>query len=531
MRNKEGHMKVLVADPIAQEGIESLNKHTQVDVRLGLETDELVSTIGDYEALVVRSQTQVTAPVIEAGKKLVVIGRAGVGVDNIDVKAATRRGIVVVNAPASNTISAAEHTIALMLSLARHIPQANSLLKSGVWKRSEFTGTEVRSKTLGIVGLGNVGSEVARRARGLQMHIIAHDPFVSTDYAHNLGAELTSVEELLQKSDFITLHIPLTSSTMGMIGAKELATLKPNAYIINCARGGLIDEEALIQAIEEGRVAGAAVDVFLHEPAVDSILCKSDKIIVTPHLGASTVEAQTGVAVDIAEQIVAVLQGQPARYAVNAPLIPTEILTVLAPFLNLCSIEGKLLSQLSEGQMSTIEIRYEGELADYDTAALRATIIGGLLEAVSEERINIVNADLIAKSRGFKVAERKNTTCENYASLITTEVATDIGTYTIAGTLMREEPHIVRINNYWLDIVPTRGYLLFSEHRDRPGLIGAVGAVTGGADVNISSMHVGRLKPRGQALMVLELDESLTEEQRQQILSIPDVYSAKLVKL
>ncbi len=524
-------MKVLVADPIAQDGIESLSKYAEVDVKLGLKEDELISIIGDYEALVVRSQTHVTTPVIKAGKKLVVIGRAGVGVDNIDVETATRRGVVVVNAPASNTISAAEHIIALMLSIARHIPQANAMLKSGVWKRAELTGTEVRGKTLGIIGLGNVGSEVARRAQGLQMHIIAYDPFVSTDYAHNLGAELTSVEELLQKSDFITLHIPLTSSTKEMIGAKQLATIKPNAYIINCARGGLIDEEALVQAIEEGRVAGAAIDVFPHEPATDSVLFRSDKIIVTPHLGASTIEAQAGVAVDIAEQIIAVLKGQPARYTVNAPLIPAETLAVLAPFINLCSVEGKLLSQLSEGQMNAIEIRYEGELASYDTAALRTTIIGGLLEAVSEERVNIVNADLIAKSRGLSITEHKNTTCENYTSLITAEVTTNIGTTIIAGTLIREEPHIVRINNYWLDIVPTMGYLLFSEHRDRPGLIGAVGMITGETDVNISSMHLGRLKPRGQALMVLELDEPLNEEQRQQILSIPDIYSAKLVKL
>jgi D-3-phosphoglycerate dehydrogenase len=452
-------------------------------------------------------------------------------VDNIDIGAATRRGIVVVNAPASNTISAAEHTIALMLSLARHIPQANTSLKSGAWKRTEFVGTEVRSKTLGIIGLGNVGSEVARRAQGLNMHTIAHDPFVSADYAHNLGVELAPLKKLLSESDFITFHIPLTSSTEGMVGAKELSMVKPNVRIINCARGGLIDEKALVQAIEKGQVAGAAIDVFSQEPPTDSILFKSDRIIVTPHLGASTVEAQAGVAVDVAEQIIAVLKGQPARYAVNAPLIPAETLAILAPFLGMASVEGRLLAQLCEGQMSAIEIRYEGELANYDTAALKATIIGGLLEGVSEERVNIVNANLIAQRRGLKIGEHKKPDCENYASLITAEVTTNIGTTTVAGTVMRDEPHIVRINNYWFDIVPTKGYLLFSDHLDRPGLIGAVGVVTGSADINISSMHVSRLKPRGQALMVLELDEPLSEEQRQRILAIPDVYTAKMVKL
>ncbi|GAI98738.1 unnamed protein product, partial [marine sediment metagenome] len=281
---------------------------------------------GDYEALVVRSQTQVSAKVIEAGKKLQVIARAGAGIDNIDVQEATRRGIVVVNAPTGNTVAAAEHTIALMLSLARHIPQANAVLKSGVWRRGDFTGTEVRNKTLGIIGLGNVGSEVARRARGLEMKLIAHDPFISVDHAHNLQVELVSLERLFQESDFITLHIPLTASTKGLIGAKELALLKPTVRIINCARGGLIDEQALAKAVKERRVAGAAIDVFSTEPATESVLFEDNNIIVTPHLGASTTEAQTMVAKDVAEQIIDIFNGQSARYSVNAPFISTETL-------------------------------------------------------------------------------------------------------------------------------------------------------------------------------------------------------------
>lgn len=524
-------MKILVSDPIAKEGIEFLSKQAEVDVRLGLKPEELINIIGDYEALAVRSETKVTAKVIEAGKKLQVIARAGVGIDNIDVEAATKRGIVVVNAPTGNTIAAAEHTIALILSLARHVPQAHTSLKSGAWRRADFVGVEVRNKILGIIGLGNVGSQVARRAQGFEMRVIGYDPFVSPDHARTLGVELVTLEELLKTSDFITLHVPLTEATRELIGAKELALAKPTVRIINCARGGLVNEEALLQAIGEGRVAGAAIDVFSKEPATDNPLLKNDKIIVTPHLGASTVEAQTSVAVDAAEQIVAVLQGQPARYAVNAPLIPPETLSVLAPFLQISGVIGKVVAQLLEGQMSSIEIDYDGEIANYDTAALKAAIIGGLLEEVSEERINLVNASIIAVSRGIKVTERKGTICENYSSLITVEVVTSMGTTIVAGTHMREEPHIVRVNDYWIDIVPTGGYFLFSGHLDRPGLIGAVGTITGNADINISSMQVSRLKPRGQALMVLGLDEPLNEDQRKQILAIPDIYTAKVVKL
>ncbi|TET26137.1 MAG: phosphoglycerate dehydrogenase, partial [Dehalococcoidia bacterium] len=412
-------MKVLIADPVSSEGIEIIKSVAQVDTKTGLKEDELVSIIGDYEAMVVRSQTQVTAKVIEAGKKLMVIGRAGVGIDNIDVEEATRRGIVVVNAPTGNTISAAEHAIALMLALARHIPQANTSLKSGAWKRSAFMGTEVRGKTLGIIGLGNVGSEVARRACGLEMKLIAHDPFVSVDHAKKLEVELVPLKKLLKESDFITLHIPRTESTKGLIGDKELALVKPSAYIINCARGGLIDEEALVKAIKEERLAGAAIDVFVPEPITESILFEDNKIIVTPHLGASTTEAQAAAARDVAVQIVDVLKGRPARYAVNAPFIPAEVMSELAPFMKVAAMAGRLVSQLAEGQMNAIQIKYEGEIANYDTNALKAATLGGLLEGVSEERINLVNANVVAARRGLTVREQKEATCENYTSLIT----------------------------------------------------------------------------------------------------------------
>jgi D-3-phosphoglycerate dehydrogenase len=489
--------KILVADLIAEEGIEALRSGAMVDVKAGLKPEELVDVIGDYDALVVRSDTKISAEIINAGHKLQVIGRAGIGVDNINLDAATRRGIVVVNAPEGNVIATAEHTLSLLLALSRHIPQACTSLKSGEWNRKKFVGTELRNKTLGIVGLGRVGTEVVRMAKGLEMRLIAYDPFVSKERAEQLGVELVSREELLKRSDFITIHVPLTDATKGIIGGKELALVKPSVRFINTARGGLIDEKALYKAIEEGKVAGAAFDVFTEEPACDNILLKSDKVIATPHLAASTSEAQTTVAVDVAEQILTVLEGRPARYAVNMPLMAPETASVV----------------------------------DYDVTALKAAVLGGLLESVTEERVNLVNAGVIAQNRGLKVVEQKSARCENYTNLVSVEVTTDTGTTAVAGTLMRGETHIVRVNNYWIDIVPTGGYWLFSDHLDRPGLIGAVGMVAGDADINISSMQVGRLEPRGQALMLLALDREISEEVRQQLLAIPDVYTAKLVKL
>ena len=524
-------MKVLVTEPITAEGIDILSQQADVDVKLGLRPEELISLIGDYEALMVRSETKVTQEVIKSGKKLQVIARAGVGVDNIDLDAATQRGIVVVNVPTANTIAAAEHTIALMLALARHIPQAHTHLKGGAWQRNDFVGVEIRNKTLGIIGLGNVGSEVARRVQSLQMKVIAHDPFISPEYAHNLRVELVSLESLLKESDFITLHLPLTPSARGLIGSKELSLVKPSVRIINCARGVLINEQALLKAIEEGRVAGAALDVFSEEPPVNNPLLKNEKVIVTPHLGASTEEAQVTVATDAAQQVAAVLSGQPARYAVNAPLIPFESLSFLDPFVNVASVAARVAAQLAEGQASSIDIAYEGEIADYDLTVLKVAVLGSLLEGITEERVSIVNANIVAQRRGLRVTEHTNATCENYASLITVSVTTSAGVTAVAATVMRGELHIVRVNDYWVDLVPKGAYFLFSDHRDRPGLIGAVGMVTGDADININSMQVSRLKPRGQALMVLELDEPLKEEYLQQILSIADVYTARVVKL
>ena len=523
--------KVLVADPLSDKGIDILSENAQVDVKTGLKPEELIAIIGDYDALVVRSQTRATEELITAGKKLQVIGRAGVGVDNIDIEAATLRGIIVVNAPTGNTISAAEHTIALMLALSRHIPRANASLKSGAWKRSSFMGTEVRDKVLGIIGLGNVGAEVAKRAHGLQMRLIGYDPFISPERADNLHVDIVPLEKLLKEADYITLHIPLLEVTKNIIGAKELKLVKQTAYIVNTARGGLIDEEALVEAINKDNLAGAAIDVFLEEPCTESILFSNDSIIVTPHLGASTKEAQSLAATDVARQIVDIFNGNPVRYAVNAPLISAEAMPVLAPYLKTSQAVGKLASYLAEGQLKSIHIKYQGEIASYDTNTLKAIILGGLLDRITEEKVNLVNANLIASKRGIKVTEQKEPSCDNYANLVTAEVTTSSGSNTVSGTVMRGETRIVQVDDYWIDIKPTGGYFLFCDHKDRPGLIGAVGNITGDSDINISYMHLSRQKPRGKALMILALDEAIDEKQKEKILTLPEVYRVKLVKL
>jgi D-3-phosphoglycerate dehydrogenase len=520
-------MKILVADPIAEEGIQSLRSYAQVDVKTRLELEQLKAIIGDYDALIVRSQTKVGAEVIELGKKLKVIGRAGVGIDNIDVDAATKNGIVVVNAPTGNIIAAAEHTMALMLALARNVPQADSQLKSGKWRREELVGTGIRNKTLGIIGLGNVGSEVAKRAQAFEMRIIAHDPFVSKDYARNLKVELVPLDQLLTEADFITLHVPLTAATKKLIGSKELAKLKPAARIINCARGGVIDEEALLKALRARKIAGAACDVFDKEPVTDSPLFKEDKIIVTPHLGASTIEAQTSIAKDIAAEVLAVLQGQFSKYAVNAPHIAPE----LVPFMRVAATIGNLASQLMEGQINSVHIKYSGWVTNYDCNPIKTALISGLLQQASEERINLVNVGLIVTERGLKISEEKEATCPNYSNLLTLEVNTNVGTVTISGTVRDGEAHIVQVDDFWMDIVSTGRYLLFCNQLDRPGLVGAIGNITGKANINISSMHLSRLQPRGKALMILALDEPLGEDQLQEIRALPGIYSAKAVKL
>ena len=524
--------RILIADPIAQEGIDLLSAEHQVDVRAGLGIEELREAIADYAGLVVRSETKVTADIIEMASRLQVIGRAGVGVDNIDLASATRRGIAVVNAPTGNTLAAAEHALALMLALARNVPQADASLRRGEWRRGDFIGVEVRNKTLGIIGLGKVGSEVARRAQSFQMRLLGHDPYVPPEYARHLNVELVELDQLLAESDFITIHTPLTDTTQHLIGPPELARMKDGVRIINAARGGLVDEEALLQAVTRGKVSGAALDVFSEEPPpMSNKLLAHPRIIATPHLGASTAEAQVEVAREVAEQVLLVLRGQPARHTVNAPFVSPEVHAVLAPYIQVTSTLGSLATQLAEGQFSSLTIKYEGDIAEHDTAILKASALVGLLGAVTEERINLVNATLIARQRGLQITEQKSTRSEQYNNLITMELRTSAGATVLAGTLMRDEVHLVRVNDYWLDMVPSTPYLLFIEHLDRPGMIGAVGTLTGTHDINISFMEVGRLQVRGPATMILGLDDPVPDAVLTEVLAIPHVHGARVVKL
>ena len=522
--------KILVTDPIAQEGIDFLGREAEVEVHLKPSPEELLKLIGGYEALIVRSETKVTRQVIEAGKRLQVVGRAGSGVDNIDLEAATERGVAVVNAPLGNTISAAEHTIALMFALARHLPEAYNSLRSGKWERQRFLGTELRGKTLGLIGMGQVGSEVARRARGLEMRVIAHDPYVSPDRAQGLGVELVSLDELLPQADVISLHMRLTPSTRDCLAAEQLAKVKPGVRIINTARGELIDERALIEAIDAGRVAAAAIDVFRQEPPGENPLLTHPRILVTPHLGASTEEAQERAALDVAQEVLAVLRGEPPRYAVNAPLVSPETMEVLRPFLDVAARTASLATQLSDGQLRSVEIEYLGDIADYDVTPLKAAVIKGLLAPISEENVTIVNANLIAERRGLRLTERKGPS-EEFANLLSVHVHTENGETTVAGTALHDGPHIERVDGFGVDIPPGDGYLLFCENLDRPGMVHAVSGVLAKSDVNISFMRLGREKVRGRALMVLGLDDEMAPELLKQIESLPDIYSARLAKI
>ncbi len=523
--------RILVSDPLATEGLELLRTQGDVDVKLRMPQEDLLSVIGEYDALVVRSETRVTAEVIEAGGHLQVIGRAGVGVDNIDVEAATLRGIPVVNAPTGNTVAAAEHTIAMMLALARNIPQAHESLRRGEWTRSAFTGVEVRNRVLGVIGLGKVGTEVAHRARGLHMRVLGYDPFVSPDHATMLGVELADLERIFSEADFICLHTPLTESTRGLIGEKAIALMKPTVRILNVARGELVDEAALLKAIEDGRVAGAALDVFSEEPPHGSPLLGEGRIIVTPHLGASTQEAQAEVAREVAEQVIAVLEGRSAMYTVNAPFVPPETLGVLAPYVDAGSYAGKLASQLVVGQLRSVNLRYDGEIAAHDTNLLRAACLVGILSPISDERVNLINANLHASQRGLRVTEQKSSSAEQHGSLVTVEMETTQGRIAITAAQVRGETHIVRINDYWIDIVPNGGYMLIASHQDRPGMIGAVGTITGKHDINIGFMEVGRLEPRGPATMIIGLDDPLPDAVRAEINALPNMVQTFVVQL
>lgn len=523
--------RILVTEKIADEGIAVLGRVAQVDVRLDLDKAGLLNIIADYDALVVRSATKVTAEVIDAGSKLRVVGRAGTGVDNIDVSAATRRGIIVVNAPASNNVAVAELTIGLILGLARQIPQAHSSLQGGKWERNKFVGWEVRGKTLGLIGLGRIGSEVAHRARGLDMTVLAYDPVVSFDRAEQIGVELVTMDELVQRSDVVSIHVPLTDGTRNLFNPARIAQMKPGSFLINASRGGIVDEAALLESINAGRLGGAALDVYTTEPPLaDSPLLRHPKIITMPHIGASTAEAQTSAGTDVAEGVATALTGGTPRYAVNAPFVAPEAWGVLQPYLGLARSMGSLIMQLVQVPVRGYELEYCGELAQVDTQPVKLAVLQGLLSANSSERITPVNAPLIARDRGMRVSERTRPDIEDFAGLLVIHVLTADSQHTFSGSVFRGEPHIVQSDGYFVDFVP-QGALLLTYHRDRPGMIGRVGTLLGKGDVNISGMYVGRQSPRQSAMMVLTLDDPVAPDVLESIRALEDIDQAYSITL
>lgn len=498
-------MKVLVVEPLADEGLRLLQAEHEVDVRINLTREAFLAALPNYQALLVRSGVKVDAEALAAGRALIVVGRAGIGVDNIDLDAATRAGIVVVNAPTANTIAAAEQTLGLIYALARHIPAADASVRRGEWKRADFMGSELRGRTLGIVGLGKIGIAVAERARAMEMELLGHDPFLSEEAAAARGVTLLPLAELLARADVVTLHVPLSHATRGLIGAPELARMKPGALLVNVARGGVVDETALAQALGAGLLGGAAVDVFEHEPPAGSPLLEAPNTVLTPHLGASTEEAQSKVAVEVAGQVLDVLAGRAARHAVNAPLVPAETAAALAPYLPLARTLGQFYAQFAPS-LDGLTLEIAGELARHDSAPLAAALLTGLLETVTEERVTIVNAPHLARERGLQLAERRSEASPRYPSLLTVS-----GQTTVAGTVSSGEQRLVRLADYWVDMPPAPS-MLVTRHQDKPGTMGRIGLILGEADVNISAMHLGRSSPRADALMVLALDEPVPAE-------------------
>lgn len=525
--------KVLATDGVARDGLRVLEQAPDVtlDLRPTLSQEELLAIIPEYDALIVRSATKVTAAVLERAKRLKIIGRAGVGVDNIDVREATARGIIVANAPGGNTIAAAEHAMGLMLALARNIPEANTRTKAGNWDKKAFVGVELRHKVLGVIGLGRIGSEVAKRARAMEMEILAYDPYIPEERALELGARLVDLDTLFREADFITIHIPLSKETHHLLDAAAFAKMKPGVRIINCARGGIVDEEALYAALKEGKVAGAALDVFEKEPLTESPLFSLPNVVVTPHLGASTLEAQLGVATVIAEEVLVALRGGFVRNAVNVPFVRPEVLAEIGPFVGLAERLGRFAAQLVSGRINLVETKFTGEIARHEVGLLTTAVLKGVLGVALQEAVNFVNADEVAKRRGIRVTETRQEQEEDYVSLVSVRVVAPEGEHTLAGTLMRgKEPRVVEIDGYRVDAVP-EGHMLFIPHMDRPRIIGRVGTLIGAHDINIAAMQVGRKVIGGPAIMLLAVDSPVPEETLAEIAKVDGIMGVKMVSL
>jgi D-3-phosphoglycerate dehydrogenase / 2-oxoglutarate reductase len=504
-------VRVLVTEQLSDQGLELLRKDFQVDERLDLAAEGLAAEIAPYDALIIRSATQVTPEVLEAAANLKVVARAGIGLDNVDVDAATRRGVMVVNAPQSNIISAAEQAMALMLAQARNIPRADEALRRGAWERSRWEGVELAGKTLGLVGLGRVGALVAQRAGGFGMRVIAFDPYVSSERAKEMGVDsMPSLEALLVQSDFVSIHLPRTPETEGLIGEHELSLMKPGARLVNTARGGIVDEEALAKALGSGHLGGAALDVFAAEPTTESPLFGYDNVVVTPHLGASTKEAQDKAGTTVAEMVRLALKGEFVPYAVNVSA-GAEVTEVVRPFVPLAEKLGALVAGLAEGGVRSIVASYLGRIAESDTRVLTLAILKGILGGSVHEPVSFVNAPMLAKERGLTVSEMRSTVSQDYVSLISLRAETDEGPVSVAGSILgKDHERVMQVNDFDIEAAPT-GHMVFFTYEDRPGVIGMVGTLLGEHAINIATMEVGRKAEGAEALMCLTVDSAVPQ--------------------
>jgi D-3-phosphoglycerate dehydrogenase len=529
----EGKLKVLISDKLADAGVKMFQdaEGIEADVNTNLKPEELLDIIKDYEGLVIRSGTKVTEEVLQAATNLKVIGRAGIGLDNVDIPAATRRGIVVMNTPGGNIVTTAEHTIAMLLALSRNIPQGTASLKQGRWDKKKLQGREVFGKTLGVIGYGRVGSIVADLAKGLKMRVIVHDPFVNKETADLAGLKLVSLEELYQSSDYITVHVPKLKDTVNLINKDAFDQMRPGVMIVNCARGGIVSEKDLAEALKSGKVAGAALDVFETEPPGSCPLFELENVTCTPHLGASTAEAQENVAVAVAEQVISYLQTGTVLNAVNVPSVTGDLLVKLQPYLTLAERMGCLQAQLAKGAVEAVTVRYLGDFQDFDLAPVTTAALKGLLTPFLKDDVNFVNASYMAKERGIKVTESRSVEAEDFTNLIALDVQTAEGENTVSGTIFgKREPRIVKVNKFRLDLVP-EGHLLFIRNADRPGAIGSIGTLLGRHKINIARMHVGQEKDGDRNVILLNTEMPTPAEVLEELRALPLVNSVTPLEL
>ena len=525
-------MKILVSDDVNEQGVALLREHYDVDVKTNMPPEELLKCIGEYDGLVTRSQTQVTQEVIDAATNLKVIGRAGVGVDNINIPAATARGIVVVNAPDSNTVAAAEHTIGMMLAMTRHIPQAHQSIQEGKWDRKSFTGIQLQGKTVGIIGIGHVGGRVAKRLEAMEMPVLAYDPYVTEEYAKNLGVEQVDFETLLTRSDYITIHTPLTKETRDMINAESIAKMKDGVRLVNCARGECFDVNAVAEGLKSGKIAGAAIDVYPNEPLTkdNNPFLDMFNVVQTAHLGASTIEAQVGVAVDVAYGVIEALEGKPVMTAVNMAPIPKNVAAIIQPYFALAEHLGTIGIYLASGPVKGVEIEYSGELSETETQHLTTAFLKGLLNPILQDSVNYVNAPGLAKKRDISVRETKSHKAGYYSTAITATITTSNGTnHVIAGTLFDGKlPKIVQIDQYRVDFTP-EGYLLLVPHIDQPNMIGQMATILGKANININGMQVGSTTQSGTNIMAIAVGDDIPNDIMLQLSGIEGILDVKLI--